>query len=130
MTGEPGVTRVPLAEPRGRTAWTFRHAGRRYSVFAVAGQLRVTDAACPHNGGPLADGIIREGAITCPWHWYIFDLDTGRCRTDANYALRLYPVVWRNGRVFAELPAAVRPRNWPRFLRPRARAGRETKPPH
>ncbi len=98
-------------------------------MFAVGGQLTVTDAACPHNGGPLADGIVRNGAITCPWHWYSFDLETGRCRTGAAYALRLYPVVWRGGRAFAELPAAVRPRSWSQLLRPHARAGRDANPP-
>ena len=129
MTDEPGVTLVALAEPRGRTRWTFRHGGRGYVVFAIDGQLRVTDAACPHNGGPLAKGIVRDGSIVCPWHWYRFDLQTGCCRTDASYALRLYPVVWRHGRAFAELPANVRPRRWPRLPRLRIRAGREVKPP-
>ncbi|MGO8958123.1 MAG: Rieske (2Fe-2S) protein [Streptosporangiaceae bacterium] len=115
MTDGPVTTLVPLARPRGRKAWTFRHAGRHYAVFAVDGQLRVTNAGCPHNGGPLADGIVRNGAITCPWHWYTFDLATGRCRSGANYALRLYPVVRRNGRAFAELPAGGR-RSWRRLL--------------
>ena len=129
MVNEPGVTLVPLARRRGRTAWTFRHAGRRYSVFAVGSQLRVTDAACPHNGGPLAEGTVRNGAITCPWHRYTFDLETGRCRSAANYALRVYPVVWRNGRVFAELPTSAGPRSWLRLPRLRIRAGRDVRPP-
>ena len=129
MTGEPEATLVPLAGPRGRTAWTFRHAGRSYCVFAVDGQLRVTDAACPHNGGPLAKGIVRDGTVTCPWHWYCFDLQTGRCRTDPDYELRLYPVILRDGRAFAALPAAVRPRNWLRVLRSSGRAGRDAKAP-
>jgi nitrite reductase (NADH) small subunit len=129
MTDEPGVTLVRLAEPRGRTRWTLRHGGRGYVVFAIDGQLRVSDAACPHNGGPLAKGILRDGSIICPWHWYRFDLQTGCCRTDANYALRLYPVIWRDGRAFVALPAAARPRYWSRLLRTHARAGRAAKPP-
>ena len=128
MTDVPDLTLVPLPKPRGRTRWTFRYAGRGYVVFAIDGQLRVTDAACPHNGGPLAKGILRDGSITCPWHWYCFDLQTGGCRTDASYALRLYPVVWRAGRAFAALPAPVRPRRWSRLLRRHARAGRDAKP--
>jgi nitrite reductase/ring-hydroxylating ferredoxin subunit len=126
---EPEVMLVPLAAPRGRSRWTFRHGGRAYVVFALEGQLRVADAACPHRGGPLAKGILRDGSITCPWHWYCFDLQTGRCRTDASYALRLYPVIWRDGRALAVLPTAVRPRRWSRLLRLRIRAGREAKPP-
>jgi nitrite reductase/ring-hydroxylating ferredoxin subunit len=129
MTDEADLALVRLARPRGRTAWTFRHAGRSYAVFAVDGRLGVTDAACPHNGGPLARGIIRDGTVTCPWHWYRFDLQTGRCRTDANYALRIYPVIWRDGRALAALPAAARPRRWSRLLGLVVRAGRKAKPP-
>jgi len=122
MTAEPEVTLVPLAAPRGRTAWTFRHAGRSYAVFAVDGELRVTDAACPHIGGPLSAGVVRDGAVTCPWHWYCFDLQTGRCRTAPGYKLRLYPVIQRDGQAFAALPATRGQRRWSRLLRPRGRA--------
>ena len=52
--GEPAL--VPLDRPPGRTQWAFSHAGRSYAVFEVAGDLVVTDGACPHNGGPLAEG--------------------------------------------------------------------------
>jgi nitrite reductase (NADH) small subunit len=115
---------VPLAKRRGRTRWRFRHRGRGYVVFVIDGQLRVTDAACPHNGGPLAKGIVRDGSIICPWHWYRFDLQTGCCRTDASYGLRLYPVIWHDERAFVALPVNVRPRTWPKLPRPRIRAGR------
>ncbi len=101
------VTLVPLAPPRGRQAWTFKHHGRSYSVFNVDGELQVTDAACPHHGGPLAEGLIRDGVVTCPWHWYSFELRSGECRTSAGYRLRKYPVVSRDGRLYAELPAVV-----------------------
>ncbi len=103
--------------------------GRGYVVFAIDGQLRVTDAACPHNGGPLAKGIVRDGSIICPWHWYRFDLQTGCCRTDAGYGLRLYPVIWRDGRAFVALPAAVRRRSWSWLLRALpVRAGTRNRP--
>ena len=62
-------------------------------MFAVDGELHVTDGACPHNGGPLAEGLVRNGVVTCPWHWYSYELATGRCRTAAGYELRRYPVV-------------------------------------
>ena len=89
----------------GRTQWTFSHAGRSYAVFSVDGELHVTDGACPHNGGPLAEGLVRDGVVTCPWHWYSYELATGRCRTAAGYELRRYPVVLVGGRPHAALPA-------------------------
>ena len=51
---------VPLERPAGRTQWAFSHAGRGFAVFEVAGELVVTDGACPHNGGPLAEGLVRS----------------------------------------------------------------------
>jgi nitrite reductase/ring-hydroxylating ferredoxin subunit len=124
MSAEPAVTLVPLARPRGRPAWTFKHRGRSYSVFDVDGELQVTDARCPHHGGPLAEGLVRDGVVTCPWHWYSFELSSGECRSAAGYRLRKYPVVSRDGRLYAELPAGAEPRNWARLLRAHAWSGR------
>ena len=116
---EPAL--VPLNRPPGRTQWTFSHAGRSFAVFDVSGDLVVTDAACPHNGGPLADGLVRDGVVTCPWHWYSYELATGRCRTAAGYSLRRYPVVMAGGRPHVALPAAAPARSWSQILREHAR---------
>jgi len=128
LAAESGVTLVPIAPLalviRSRrspaikpAAWTIKHNGRRYAVFNSGGQLEVTDARCPHNGGPLTDGVVRDGAVICPWHWYCFDLRTGECRTVAGYRLRKYPVLSRDGRLFAQLPGVARPRAWLRLRR-------------
>jgi nitrite reductase (NADH) small subunit len=82
---------VPLERPEGLTQWTFEHAGGFHAVFFVDGELYVTDGACPHNGGPLVEGLVRDGFVTCPWHWYSYELATGQCRTVAGYELRRYP---------------------------------------
>jgi nitrite reductase/ring-hydroxylating ferredoxin subunit len=134
ITGEAGaqppVTLVPLGAPRGRGSWIIRHNGRRYAVFAVGGELEVTDAACPHNGGPLARGIVRDGVVTCPWHWYRFELESGLCLTWAGYKLQKYPVVHRDGRSYAALPGELRRRGWHELLRGvTARLRRRGSPP-
>jgi nitrite reductase (NADH) small subunit len=114
---------VPLDRPAEQTQWTFSHAGRSYAVFEVGGELRVTDGTCPHNGGPLAEGLVRDGVVTCPWHWYSYELDTGRCRTAAGYELKRYPVVLVGGRPHASLPAPEPTRSWSEILRAHARQG-------
>jgi 3-phenylpropionate/trans-cinnamate dioxygenase ferredoxin subunit len=32
---------------------------------------------CSHANGPLADGLVEDGAVTCPYHGSRFDLATG-----------------------------------------------------
>ena len=123
MNQPAGVTLVPLRPARGRRAWIIKHKGRSYAVFDVDGELQVTDAACPHEGGPLAKGVVRDGLVTCPSHWYSFDLRSGACRTAPGFQLRKYPVIQRDGRSYAELPAEGRRSRWPWLLRERSRSG-------
>jgi nitrite reductase (NADH) small subunit len=122
-SGAPAGSLVLLEPPAGRTQWSFEHAGRSYAVFTAGGELHVTDGGCPHKGGPLAEGLVRDGCVTCPWHWYSYELATGKCRTAAGYELRRYPVVLADGRPHVSLPAAGPARSWSEILRAHARQG-------
>ena len=33
--------------------------------------------ACSHNGGPLSEGTVDDGVVTCPWHGSQFRLRDG-----------------------------------------------------
>jgi 3-ketosteroid 9alpha-monooxygenase subunit A len=65
------------------------------------GDAQVADAYCPHLGAHLAshDGCIKEGEITCPFHKWRFDGESGRVTAipysdilpPANVALTLHP---------------------------------------
>lgn len=41
------------------------------------GELRALSAVCGHAGGPLHEGTIERGCVTCPWHGSVFRLDDG-----------------------------------------------------
>src|SRR6266516_543138 len=79
---------------KGKQLALFLHADGR--VFAV-------DAECPHAGGPLDEGKIKNCEVTCPLHDYKFDLITGRCSTDPGLSIKTYPVFVEDKQVWVEL---------------------------
>jgi len=46
-------------------------------VANVGGRYRALGATCTHEGGPLYEGTIEDGAVMCPWHGSMFDLQSG-----------------------------------------------------
>lgn len=53
--------------------------GLEVAVVALAdGTFVAFENWCPHKGGPLAFGKIKNGIVTCPWHGFRFDLRTGK----------------------------------------------------
>lgn len=48
------------------------------AVFHVDDGFYAVENACPHQGGPLADGWLEDATITCPWHGWCFDVRTGK----------------------------------------------------
>jgi len=63
--------------------------GRELAVFHLDNQFHVLDNHCPHAGGPLAEGTVEAGVVTCPWHAWKFDVASGRCLTHGLHATRL-----------------------------------------
>ncbi len=67
------LTQIPPGEGR-----VFEIIGQQIAVFHKrGGQVYATQAACPHRGGPLADGLLGGTTVVCPLHSRKFDLVTG-----------------------------------------------------
>ena len=86
--------------------------GRDLALFRTeGGEARVVDAYCAHLGAHLAvGGTVKGDCLACPFHGWTYDGATGACvdipyaeteRIPAKAVVRAYPVVERNGLVFA-----------------------------
>ena len=53
--------------------------GRKVLLTRRQGFVRAVEATCSHAGGPLDEGTIEKGVVTCPWHGSRFDVADGTC---------------------------------------------------
>ncbi len=67
-------------------------AGRDIAIFEVAGEIVATAGKCLHAGGPLCQGSLDAAILTCPWHGWSYDLNTGICEEDPGLVLQRYAV--------------------------------------
>ena len=49
-------------------------------LLRLDGEFRVFGGKCPHHGASLAEGILYDRHIRCPWHHAVFDAQTGHVR--------------------------------------------------
>ena len=71
------------------SAITIQHKHDYIAVFNCAGTFYATANGCPHAHGPLSQGAVEDGIVTCPWHGYTFDLGTGTCLSPSTAQCRL-----------------------------------------
>ena len=78
------------------------HVGDQEVLLVRSGsEIFAIDAHCSHYHGPLADGIVADGGIRCPWHHACFDLRTGEAiRAPALSPLAVWQVEQRGRRIF------------------------------
>jgi sulfoxide reductase heme-binding subunit YedZ len=51
--------------------------GERVAIFKYDGKISAVSNVCQHQNGPLGEGRIIDGCITCPWHGYQYLPETG-----------------------------------------------------
>ncbi len=61
-----------------------------------------TTNACPHRGGPLAEGIVHGQRVTCPLHNWVFDLETGEAEGADDGRIETYAARIEDGRVLID----------------------------
>lgn len=90
-------------------------------VLRAAGKLHAFRNVCPHQGGPVCEGLVvhkveeiirpdktyqgmrfneKELHIVCPWHGWEFNVATGRCAGDGKHSLTRYQVIERDNDIY------------------------------
>ncbi len=89
------------------------HVGEEAVLLARRGnEFFAVGATCSHYGGPLADGLMVDDQVRCPWHHACFSLRTGEAlEAPAFNPLPRWRVEARDGKVYVreKIEAAARP---------------------
>lgn len=107
------VEALPLADLAASGRAMVKRGGRQIALFVTAAGVRAIANRCPHEGYPLSEGTLADGAVctlTCNWHNWKFDLETGAVLGGGD-AVRVFPVAVRDGMVHVDVtepPAEAR----------------------
>ena len=75
-------------------------SGERVAIFKYDGKISAVSNVCQHQNGPLGEGKIVAGCITCPWHGYQYVPETGASPPPFVEKVPTFNVRVKNGRVF------------------------------
>jgi len=78
---------------------TIHIQGQEFALFNIDGQFFAIENTCPHRGGPLGAGTLKDGTVFCPLHGWQFEVKTGLCLTRADLPVKSYPTQVHNGQV-------------------------------
>ncbi|MFJ2362268.1 Rieske (2Fe-2S) protein [Pseudomonas sp. NPDC087697] len=74
------------------TGKTVNLGGTPVALFNVDGEYFAIHNTCPHEDGPLGEGILWENVVICPVHAYEFDVTSGECLTEPAYRVEQFEV--------------------------------------
>ena len=72
---------------------------RIVAVFRFGDELFAMDGICPHQGGPLAQGELANGCVTCPWHGWQYELSSGKHTISGRLLAETFPIRQRDGSI-------------------------------
>jgi nitrite reductase/ring-hydroxylating ferredoxin subunit len=93
----------------------------RAVVARVDGEVVAFQNRCLHQAAELAGGLVKDGVLTCPLHFWRYRLPEGGKIGEENHTLPRYPVEIIDGVVFVELPAQTAQESMREFLLRHAR---------
>jgi len=95
------------------------------AIFRDGDSISAISNACAHQNGPLGEGRIIDGCVTCPWHGFQYRLRDGRSPAPFTEMVPTYRLKLEGDTVYLDRRAnppgtAVTPLTLPAALRPAA----------
>jgi nitrite reductase (NADH) small subunit len=88
---------------------------RRGARCVTSGEMRIAifrtqddhffalEDKCPHKAGPLSQGIVHDGCVTCPLHNWVISLRSGEAQGADEGATRTFSVQVRGDRLLLDM---------------------------
>ncbi len=93
----------------------------RVVVARLGDQVFAYDNECLHQASPLAGGMVKDGIITCPLHFWRYEAATGDCRNAKGARLASHATEIVDGEVLVDVPTVETPRSMREILLEHAR---------
>jgi len=101
LSSREGFVEVcPVESIRENRARVVSSGGERIAVFRYDGKVSALSNVCAHQNGPLGEGKIIDGCVTCPWHGYQYLPDCGASPPPFHEKVATYRVKVIDGKVF------------------------------
>ncbi len=71
----------------------------RIAIFRNQNKFSAISNVCAHQGGPLGEGKIIDGCVTCPWHGYQYDAACGQSPPPYTEKIPTYDIRIRGERI-------------------------------
>ena len=78
-------------------------SGERVAIFKYDGKVSAISNVCQHQNGPLGEGRIIDGCITCPWHGFQYLPETGASPPPFTEKVPTFNVKIADGKVFVKV---------------------------
>ena len=83
--------------------------GHFIGIHNVDGEYYAVDNICPHVGGFLHAGQLKDGVVVCPIHQWKFNVKTGKCIWPGKCEIATYPVKVDEEHIFVDINSPSQP---------------------
>jgi nitrite reductase/ring-hydroxylating ferredoxin subunit/DMSO/TMAO reductase YedYZ heme-binding membrane subunit len=102
VTAEGFVAACSLDELNDGEIRTVATEAGRIALARTGDEVHALSNVCAHQGGPVGEGTIENGCVTCPWHGWQFRLSDGRSPAPYEDEIPTYPVRIIDGTIFVK----------------------------